>query len=140
MKEHTPSQAGASGRWKRILARFGLAGFLFFFIKGLVWIAVFTLGWKGCEALRNPQGASMSAHNPQVASHEFLPFEGFDDPLLLGFVLEIDKRESLRATALAVANYGDMLDRSCSLNQFPELLIPGLVGKVPYVNRHSIAS
>jgi hypothetical protein len=28
-------------RYKKWLKRFGVAGFLFFFIKGLVWLAVF---------------------------------------------------------------------------------------------------
>ncbi len=30
----------ASNRFRRILARFGLFGFLFFLIKGLAWLAV----------------------------------------------------------------------------------------------------
>jgi hypothetical protein len=33
------------------LRRIGVAGFLFFLIKGLAWIAVWTLGVKGCQAL-----------------------------------------------------------------------------------------
>jgi len=39
------------GKWKDRLKKLGRAGFLFFFIKGLVWIAIFMgLGnWlKGC--------------------------------------------------------------------------------------------
>lgn len=36
---------------KNWLKKFGIAGFLFFFVKGLVWIGVFIaayFGWKGC--------------------------------------------------------------------------------------------
>ena len=35
---------------KKWLKRAGLAGFLFFLIKGLVWIAVALFAWKGCAA------------------------------------------------------------------------------------------
>lgn len=31
---------GAGPRWKRLVARFGVAGFLFFFIKGLLWLII----------------------------------------------------------------------------------------------------
>lgn len=44
----------ARDRRARMLAwlrRIGVAGFLFFLIKGLAWIAVWTLGVKGCQAL-----------------------------------------------------------------------------------------
>jgi hypothetical protein len=34
---------------KKWLKRAGLAGFLFFLIKGLVWIAVGLFAWKGCN-------------------------------------------------------------------------------------------
>ncbi|WP_343634813.1 hypothetical protein [Fluviicola sp.] len=34
---------------KKWLKRAGLAGFLFFLIKGLVWIAVALFAWKGCS-------------------------------------------------------------------------------------------
>lgn len=33
--------------FKKWLKRFGIAGFLFFFIKGLLWIAVFVAGYYG---------------------------------------------------------------------------------------------
>lgn len=36
---------------KNWLKKFGIAGFMFFLIKGLVWIGVFVaafFGWKGC--------------------------------------------------------------------------------------------
>lgn len=37
----TPEPApGAGPRWKRLIARFGVAGFLFFFIKGLLWLII----------------------------------------------------------------------------------------------------
>ncbi|TSJ39958.1 hypothetical protein FO442_16760 [Fluviicola chungangensis] len=35
---------------KKWLKRVGIAGFLFFLIKGLVWIAVALFAWKGCSA------------------------------------------------------------------------------------------
>jgi hypothetical protein len=136
MQATPPTEAGASGRWKRILARFGLAGFLFFFIKGLVWIAVFALGWKGCQTLREPEGAGMGANNPEVAPHEILPFQRLDHAVFVGFVLEIDKSKSFGSAALPVANDGNVLDRSGGLYQIPEFFIPGLVGEVPNVNRH----
>lgn len=34
---------------KKWLKRAGLAGFLFFLIKGLVWIVVALFAWKGCS-------------------------------------------------------------------------------------------
>lgn len=34
---------------KKWLKRFGIAGFLFFLIKGLAWIAVALFAWKGCS-------------------------------------------------------------------------------------------
>jgi hypothetical protein len=34
---------------KKWLKRIGVAGFLFFLIKGLIWIAVFLFAWKGCK-------------------------------------------------------------------------------------------
>ena len=35
---------------KKWLKRAGIAGFLFFLIKGLAWIAVALFAWKGCSA------------------------------------------------------------------------------------------
>lgn len=43
-----PEQHNKS-RWKKWMARFGLAGFLFFLIKGLVWIAISVFAVKGCS-------------------------------------------------------------------------------------------
>jgi hypothetical protein len=34
---------------KKWLKRAGLAGFLFFLIKGLAWIVVAVFAWKGCS-------------------------------------------------------------------------------------------
>jgi len=34
---------------KKWLKRVGVAGFLFFLIKGLAWIAVALFAWKGCS-------------------------------------------------------------------------------------------
>ncbi len=36
----------SQGKLKRFLVRFGGVAFLFFFLKGLAWIAVFFYGWK----------------------------------------------------------------------------------------------
>lgn len=33
------------------IKKLGIIGFLFFFIKGLVWLGVFYLAGKGCNAL-----------------------------------------------------------------------------------------
>ena len=46
--QQTPTEDKALKR-KKWLKRFGLAGFLFFLIKGLVWIAVGLFAWKGCQ-------------------------------------------------------------------------------------------
>ena len=35
---------------KKWLKRAGIAGFLFFLIKGLAWIVVALFAWKGCSA------------------------------------------------------------------------------------------
>ncbi|MEQ1745378.1 MAG: hypothetical protein ABMA02_08135 [Saprospiraceae bacterium] len=36
--------------WKAWLRRLGVAGFLFFLIKGLVWLAIFWGAWEaGCN-------------------------------------------------------------------------------------------
>jgi hypothetical protein len=36
--------------WKAWIRRFGVAGFLFFLIKGLIWLAVFWGLWEtGCN-------------------------------------------------------------------------------------------
>ncbi len=32
--------------WKTWISRLGVAGFLFFLIKGLIWLAVFWGAWK----------------------------------------------------------------------------------------------
>lgn len=38
-------------RWISYLKKVGIAGFLFFLFKGLIWIAVFVFGVKGCSSL-----------------------------------------------------------------------------------------
>jgi hypothetical protein len=45
-----PVPHGERNKMMRWLKRLGVAGFLFFLIKGLVWIAVFVFG---AEAIRN---------------------------------------------------------------------------------------
>jgi hypothetical protein len=49
MKEETPLQGTERSKLKKWLARFGVAGFLFFLIKGLVWIAISVFAVKGCS-------------------------------------------------------------------------------------------
>jgi hypothetical protein len=49
MKEETPTQDTERSRLKKWLARFGVAGFLFFLIKGLIWIAISVFAVKGCS-------------------------------------------------------------------------------------------
>ena len=50
MQHETPQQPEAtSSKWKKWLKRIGIAGFLFFLIKGLVWIAILVIGVKGCS-------------------------------------------------------------------------------------------
>jgi hypothetical protein len=34
--------------WKTWMRRFGIGGFLFFLIKGLVWLAIFFGAFKAC--------------------------------------------------------------------------------------------
>jgi hypothetical protein len=47
-QEQQPEDPKALKR-KKWLKRAGVAGFLFFLIKGLVWIAVALFAWKGCS-------------------------------------------------------------------------------------------
>ena len=54
MEEEQVTAAGSKDEEKALkrkkwLKRAGLAGFLFFLIKGLVWIAVALFAWKGCS-------------------------------------------------------------------------------------------
>lgn len=44
----TDNTENKNNKLKRWLKRIGLAGFLFFFIKGLVWIGIFVFAAKGC--------------------------------------------------------------------------------------------
>jgi len=45
------SQNSDGNKWANYLKNLGIAGFLFFLVKGLAWIAVFVLGAKGCSSL-----------------------------------------------------------------------------------------
>jgi hypothetical protein len=38
MREETQNERGRAAKW---IKRFGVAGFLFFLIKGLIWLALF---------------------------------------------------------------------------------------------------
>lgn len=42
------SEKPSSSKFKLWLKRLGLAGFLFFLIKGLVWVGIFVFAAKGC--------------------------------------------------------------------------------------------
>jgi hypothetical protein len=35
--------------WKTWLKRFGIAGFFFFLIKGIIWLVVFYLAWRAAK-------------------------------------------------------------------------------------------
>jgi len=49
MEEHKKITAQTSKTdWKSWLKKVGIAGFLFFFLKGLVWIGVFVFAAKSC--------------------------------------------------------------------------------------------
>lgn len=39
-----PARGGRAGTW---IKRFGVAGFVFFFVKGMVWLAIFAAGAFG---------------------------------------------------------------------------------------------
>lgn len=43
-------QNGKPSKWRKYFKKFGVVGFLFFFIKGLVWIAIFVFGAKSCSS------------------------------------------------------------------------------------------
>jgi hypothetical protein len=87
--------AGGSGsRWQTRLKQLGLAGFLFFFIKGLVWIAVFTLGWKGCNTLRETERAGMRPDDAQTSAHEVPALQHVNHLSLFLFILEVEKGEA----------------------------------------------
>jgi hypothetical protein len=43
---HSP----AGGRMRKWLARLGLAGFMFFLLKGMVWLVLMFVVYEGCTA------------------------------------------------------------------------------------------
>ena len=43
----SPAPQGAGKRWKTILKRTLQVGFLFFLLKGIAWLVVGWLAWKG---------------------------------------------------------------------------------------------
>jgi hypothetical protein len=47
-KKHPMSETPEKSKLKSWLKRVGFAGFLFFLIKGLVWIVIFIVTAKGC--------------------------------------------------------------------------------------------
>jgi hypothetical protein len=49
MEDETPAPGTEKSKLKKWLARFGIAGFLFFLVKGLVWIAISFFAVKGCS-------------------------------------------------------------------------------------------
>jgi len=46
--EKTPQNQQKNNR-KKWLKRLGVAGFVFFLVKGIAWIVVAVLAWKGCD-------------------------------------------------------------------------------------------
>lgn len=48
MEQQEPKQ---EKKWVGYLKKLGFAGFMFFLIKGLVWIAIFVFGAKGCSSM-----------------------------------------------------------------------------------------
>lgn len=95
MNQDKSTVSPAGKRWWNLARRFGVLGFLFFLIKGLIWIAVFALGWKGCSTLRETERSGVGAYHPEVSPHEFLTFQPFDNPILLPFVFQVDEGKSL---------------------------------------------
>ncbi len=51
MEEINTEEQNKKNKWKGYLKKIGLAGFIFFLVKGLIWIAVFIIGAKGCNSL-----------------------------------------------------------------------------------------
>jgi hypothetical protein len=49
--EKTTQEKKKNNKLTAYLKKLGLVGFLFFFIKGLVWIVIFVFGVKGCNSL-----------------------------------------------------------------------------------------
>lgn len=49
MEEGSTPDKAEGPKLKKWLARFGVAGFLFFLIKGLIWIAISVFAVKGCS-------------------------------------------------------------------------------------------
>jgi hypothetical protein len=94
-----------SERIKAWFKRIGVAGFLFFLLKGLAWIAVWVFGVKTCQNLGHAEGTAVGLDHPQVATEELAAFEGFDDPILMGFVFQGDEGKTLGTSALFVADH-----------------------------------
>lgn len=51
MKDKNTEIEKKDSRLKVWFKKLGVAGFLFFFVKGLVWIAIFAFGVEGCNQL-----------------------------------------------------------------------------------------
>lgn len=51
MKNENTEPDKNNDKLKGFLKKFGVAGFLFFFLKGLVWIGIFAFGIEGCNKL-----------------------------------------------------------------------------------------
>lgn len=49
--EQKENQEQKNSKWKNYLKKAGFAGFMFFLIKGLIWIVIFIFGAKGCSSL-----------------------------------------------------------------------------------------
>ncbi len=132
------SGRGSSKKLQTFLKRFGVLGFLFFLVKGLVWVAIFTLGWKGCNELRDPEGAGMSSDYPQASAHKIAAFEAFDHAAFILLVFKVEKRKTLGSAALLIPDHGDMLHFRHFPDEFLQMAILRLVSEVANVNSHSI--
>jgi hypothetical protein len=60
-----------------------------------VWIAVFTLGWKGCNTLRETERAGMRPDNAQASAHEIPTLQHLNDLSLLLLIFEVEEGKAL---------------------------------------------
>jgi hypothetical protein len=126
------------GQWQTLVKRFGIVGFLFFLVKGLVWVALFSLGMKGCNELRDSDSSGVGSYNPEISAHELLAFQRLDDLVFLRLILEVHKSETLGSSALSVSNDIDMFDFGRVSHQLLQMGVFSFVSEVPNVNGHSI--
>jgi|GEM_PF-559490 len=54
---------------KTWLKRVGVAGFLFFLIKGLVWLGIFFFGFKSCSKEKNQKAGNLFRPSAVITSY-----------------------------------------------------------------------